>query len=67
MPLPFMDIVVMGIPVLSMLEPNVGAWGEHEFIDGIETQAIVFMEYVGVIGDIALAELIVEVSVEYNF
>lgn len=66
--MPFMDIVVMGMPVLSMLVPNVGVWGEHEFIDGIETQAIEFMEYVGVMGDIALAELaIVEVSAEYNF
>lgn len=63
-----MDIVVIGIPELSMLDPKAGVWGEQEFIEGIDTQDMEFIEYVEVIGDMALAEVaIVDGSAEYSF
>lgn len=39
-PLPFIDIVVIGIPAFNILLPKLGVCGEQEFIDGIETQFI---------------------------
>lgn len=51
-----------------MLDPKAGVWGEQEFIEGIDTQDIEFIEYVEVIGgDMALAQVaIVEGSAEYS-
>lgn len=67
MQLPFIDIVVIGIPVLSMLDSKLGVCGEQGFIDGIETHGILFIAYVGVIGDIAFDEVAIVVASEYNF
>lgn len=55
MQLPFIDMVVMGM-ALSMLEPNAGVCGEHEFMEAMDTQDILFMEYVGVIGDMGMED-----------
>lgn len=63
MQLPFIDIVVIGIPEFNMLVPNAGVWGEHEFIEAIETHDIEFIEYVDAIGDIGFGVAIVDDSV----
>lgn len=65
MQLPFIDIVVMGIPELSIPVPKVGVCGEQEFMDAIVAQG--FIEYVGVIGDIAFDELAILVASLYSF
>lgn len=64
MQFPFIDMVVIGIPVVdNMFVPNDALCGEHEFIVDIDI-GIEFIEYVGVIGDMELAvEAIVVESV----
>lgn len=67
MQFPFMDIVVMGMPdVASIFVPKLALWGEQEFIVAIDTHGIEFMEYVGVIGDMLLADDAIVVGSEYN-
>lgn len=49
-----------------MLEPKEAACGE-QFIEGMETQDMEFIEYVGVIGDMALDDAAIVVESEYSF
>lgn len=63
-----MDIVVIGTLVLSIDEPKLGVCGE-QFIEGIETQDMEFIEYEGVMGDMAVADedIADEAASEYIF
>lgn len=67
MQFPFIDIVVIGIPLLSIFEPKLADCGEQEFIVDMETQGIEFMEYVAVMGDMVFAVETMVVASEYNF
>lgn len=61
-----MVILLFVMSVDNIPDPNMGVCGE-QFIEAIGTQDIEFIEYVGVIGDIALVDVDMLLTSGYNF